>query len=42
MLKGTCIAKGRMGINVRNLDPADIASIRVRRLDGANTWKFLD
>jgi hypothetical protein len=31
-----------MGINVRNFDPADIASIRIRRLDGAKTWKFLD
>jgi hypothetical protein len=31
-----------MGINVRNFEPADIASIRVRRLDGENTWKFLD
>jgi hypothetical protein len=31
-----------MGINVRNFEPADIESIRVRRLDGAKTWKFLD
>jgi hypothetical protein len=29
-----------MGINVRNFEPADIASIRVRRLDGAGTWTF--
>jgi len=35
-------SKGRMGINVRNCEPANIESIRVRRLDGANTWKFLD
>src|SRR5262245_59079791 len=34
--------RGRIGINVRNLDPADIESIRVRRLDGAKTWRFLD
>jgi hypothetical protein len=33
---------GRMGVNMRNADPAVIAKIRVRRLDGAKTWKFLD
>src|SRR5690242_4503871 len=32
----------RMGINVRNFEPADFESIRVRRLDGAKTWNFLD
>jgi len=32
----------RMGINFRNFDPSIIESTRVRRLDGANTWKFLD
>jgi hypothetical protein len=32
----------RMGINVRNFEPSAIESIRVRRLDGARTWKFLD
>src|SRR5262245_36458057 len=32
----------RMGVNVRNFDREEIASIRVRRLDGARTWKFLD
>ena len=35
-------SRGRMGVNVSNFDPEDIASIRVRRLDGAKTWKFLD
>jgi hypothetical protein len=35
-------SRHRMGVNVRNFDPADIESIRVRRLDGARTWKFLD
>ena len=35
-------SKSRMGINFRNFEPADIESIRVRRLDGAKTWKFLD
>jgi len=32
----------RMGVNFRNFDPAVVESIRVRRLDGARTWKFLD
>lgn len=32
----------RMGVNFRNFDPAVLASIRVRRLDGASSWKFLD
>lgn len=32
----------RVGVNMRNADPAAIASVRVRRLDGAKTWKFLD
>jgi hypothetical protein len=33
-----------MGVNARNFDPADVAGVRVRvrRLDGASTWKFLD
>jgi hypothetical protein len=32
----------RMGVNLRNFDPSVIESIRVRRFDGAQTWKFLD
>ena len=32
----------RMGINVRNFELSAIESIRVRRLDGARTWRFLD
>jgi hypothetical protein len=32
----------RMGVNARNLEPGTIASVRVRRLDGASTWKYLD
>ena len=32
----------RMGVNARNLEPGAIAAVRVRRLDGASTWKFLD
>ena len=32
----------RMGINVRNFEPEDIGAVRVRRFDGAKTWRFLD
>jgi hypothetical protein len=35
-------ARSRMGVNFRNFDPSVIETIRVRRLDGASTWKFLD
>jgi hypothetical protein len=31
-----------MAVNFRNFDPSDIETIRVRRFDGATTWKFLD
>ena len=34
--------KARMGINFRNFDPKIIEATRVRRFDGAETWKFLD
>ena len=33
---------GRVGVNMRNCDPAVIAKARVRHFDGAKTWKFLD
>ena len=33
---------GRMGVNTRNVDPDVLKGVRVRRLDGARTWKFLD
>lgn len=32
----------RMGVNARNFEPRAIEGVRVRRLDGASTWKFLD
>jgi len=35
-------SKKRMGVNFRNFDPSIIESTRVRRFDGAKTWKFLD
>jgi hypothetical protein len=33
---------GKVGVNARNLAPEVIEGVRVRRLDGASTWKFLD
>jgi len=30
-----------MGVNARNFDPSELGEVRVRLLDGANTWKFL-
>lgn len=32
----------RLGVNARNLDADEIASIRVRHFDGASSWKFTD
>lgn len=38
----TSRGSGRMGVNFRNFPPSVVEAIPVRRLDGANTWKFLD
>ena len=32
----------RHGVNLRNFEPALLASVVVRRFDGADTWTFLD
>jgi hypothetical protein len=32
----------RMGVNARLMAPEVVAAARVRRFDGADTWKFLD
>jgi len=32
----------RMGVNFRMCDPEIIANLRIRLLDGADTWKYLD
>jgi hypothetical protein len=32
----------RIGVNARNLDPQLLGNVRVRRLDGAKSWKYLD
>jgi hypothetical protein len=31
----------RMGVNARLMDPAVLAAARVRKIDGADTWKYL-
>jgi hypothetical protein len=36
------VVGARHGVHLGNFDPELIASVRVRRFDGANTWKFLD
>ena len=30
------------GVNLGNFEPTLLASVRVRRFDGADTWKFID
>lgn len=32
----------RMGVNARLFTNVDIGKIRIRRFDGADTWKFFD
>lgn len=34
--------RDRMGVNCRLMDPAVLSGVRVRKLDGFDTWKFLD
>jgi hypothetical protein len=36
------LADGRHGVNLSSFDPPLIASVRVRRFDGADTWTFLE
>jgi hypothetical protein len=31
-----------VAVNAMNFDPAVIVGARIRRLDGAKTWKFLE
>ena len=35
-------AGSRHGVNILNFDPKIIKAVPIRRLDGADTWKFLD
>jgi hypothetical protein len=32
----------RMGVNARNFEPGSLGSVRIRLLDGASTWRYLD
>ncbi len=32
----------KQGVNLGNFDPELIAAVRVRKFDGANTWKYFD
>lgn len=32
----------RVGVNARLMEPSDIEGVRIRHLDGADTWKYLD
>jgi len=32
----------KMGVNARNFDPDALGTVRIRLLDGASTWKYLD
>ena len=34
-------ASSRVGVNARNFDPAALGQVRIRLLDGADTWKVL-
>ena len=35
-------SESRMGVNARNFEPSVLDGLRIRRLDGASTWRFLD
>jgi hypothetical protein len=30
------------GVNARNFDPGDLSKVRIRLLDSAATWKYVD
>ena len=32
---------GKMGVNARNFDAVALGQVRIRLLDGADTWKFV-
>lgn len=35
-------AATKMGVNMRLFEPEDLGDVRIRRLDGARTWEYLD
>jgi hypothetical protein len=32
----------KVGVNARNFEPSELGSVRIRLLDGASSWKYLD
>lgn len=36
------LADSRIAVNARMIAPSDIAGLRIRTFDGADTWKYLD
>jgi hypothetical protein len=34
-------ATARVGVNARNFEPSALGAVRIRLLDGADTWKYL-
>lgn len=32
----------RQGVNIRNFEPADIGDVKIRLLDGADTWEYIE
>ncbi len=37
-----CSATPKVGVNMRNFEPIIIAQARIRMLDGADTWNYID
>jgi|GEM_PF-2157905 len=31
----------RTGVNARNVEPSTLAAVRIRLLDGAESWKYV-
>jgi hypothetical protein len=40
-LIGTCHC-GTVAVNAANFEPDSMKGVRIRKLDGASTWKFLE
>ncbi len=34
--------ESRMGVNARNFEPSALGPVRIRLLDGASTWRYVD
>ena len=32
----------KLGVNIRNFEPSVIGHVRIRLLDGAKTWKYVE